>query len=296
MKTVRIGLLLAGLLPLVGSAIATGDASGKPAEGLHLSVQQKECLWLEPVLVSVRLQSERLPGLPALPGKSKAGTLRFDITPAVKARPNAKPLPLESAGADMNVPTRRYDLFELFTFPNTGGTWTVKVVLEQGDVTLTSAPVTFSIRQPEKGSAEVQPVARIHHTPWSNYDTNAFCGDTFDLVARWPSSRLAPYCHYWNGRYSQNKKEYAKAIASYRTAAEKYPDFVLSADAEYGVVECLVAQGKLAEAQKVNAELRAKLPQRCKKAGIPGTSGETVVDRLAQRMSESISRQLARER
>lgn len=81
-------------------------------------------------------------------------------------------------------------------------------------------------------------VARVHHIPWSNYETNAFRGDTFDVVKKWPDSKPAKYCHYWNGRYSQNKKEHDKAIASFRTVIEKYPDLPLAADARRALAEC----------------------------------------------------------
>jgi hypothetical protein len=33
-----------------------------------------------------------------------------------------------------------------------------------------------------------------------------FCGDTFDLVEKWPSSKLARYSRYWSGRYLQTVK------------------------------------------------------------------------------------------
>src|SRR5262249_61453957 len=112
------------------------------------------------------------------------------------------------------------------------------------------APVKFTTRKVAKGARKEQPVARIHHTPWCTYATEKFCGDTFDLVKTWPNSRLAKYCHYWNGRYSQNKNEHDKAIASFRTVIEKYPGFALADDAEYGIVECLVAQKKLQEARE----------------------------------------------
>src|SRR5262249_55499640 len=157
--------------------------------------------------------------------------------------------------------SRHYDLLEWFAFPDKG-TWSVQAVFESKGGKATSSPVTISIDKPEPKDPEHDPMARLHHTPWTNYDSNAFCGDTFDLVKRWPKSRFAKYCHYWNGRYLQNKKEYAKAIASYRTVVEKYPDFALADAAEFGIVQCLHAQGKMAEAQKLNTALRKKVSER----------------------------------
>src|SRR5262249_10283804 len=148
----------------------------------------------------------------------------------------------------------------------------------------------FTIRKVAKGDAEEQPVARIHHTPWCNYDTDRFCGDTFDLVGRWPDSRLAKYCHYWNGRFSQNKNEHDKAIASFRTVVEKYPDFVLADDAEYGIVECLVAQKKLREAREVSEKLHKKCTERARKTG---GKGQTAVLRLVTEMSQRLDRELS---
>jgi hypothetical protein len=278
----------------VGLALAAAPApsraagsSAKTKAALHLTAAQKDFLWLEPILVTVRVESKQAPGLPAGLGQGKTGTLRLKIDPPLKPRPKAKPLPLEGQGAAINVSCRRYDLTEWFQFPANGGTWKVRAVYEFKGGTLTSAPLTVTVRKPDKKDAEFEPVARIHHTPWSNYDTNAFCGDTFDLVKRWPKSRLAKYCHYWNGRFLQHKKDYAKAIASYRLAAEKYPDFALAEDAAFGIVECLVAQKKLQEARKVNAALLRKLKDR-------NGTGQTAVRLLADAMSPRLDRALAR--
>src|SRR5262249_12094753 len=145
--------------------------------------------------------------LPSAPGKNAEGTLRFESKPAVKARKGAKALPLEAQGADLKVQVRRYDLLEWFDFPAEGGTWTVHAVFEHNGSTLTSAPITVKITRPSKGDAEFGPVDRLHHMPWSNYTRDAFCGDTQDVVKRWPKSRLVKYCHYWNGQFFQHKKE-----------------------------------------------------------------------------------------
>ncbi len=265
----------------LGVGISVGLSSAAPAQpGLHLKVDQKEHLWLEPILVTLRIDGEGA-YLPPGPGKGAAGTLRFEIEPPLKPRPNAKPLPLEGPPDGPNAQCRDYDLFEWFAFPENGGTWTIRAIFEQAGTSRSSAAITVTVRKPGQGDAEAGPVARIHHAPWSNYDTNAFCGDTFDLVKSWPDSRLARYCHYWNGRYSQNKKEYDKAIASYRTVVEKYPDFALADDADYGIVECLHAQGKLAEAQKHTAAIREKYTAQAAKAGVKPGTGQTVVLRLA---------------
>jgi hypothetical protein len=238
------------------------------------------------MLITVRVHSKQIPGLPAAPGESKSGKLRFEIEPAVKARPKAKPLPLEAQATGTDIRSRLYDLSEWFQFPDQG-TWKVWAIVEHNGTTLRSETVSVTVRKPAQGDPEQQPVARIHHTPWSNYESNAFCGDTFDTVQRWPDSRLAKYCHYWNGRHLQHKKEYAKALASYRLVVEKYPDFALADHAAYGVVECLCAQKKLAEARKVNAELRKRLSKRA--------AGRSAVERLAQDMSERTASELARE-
>jgi TolA-binding protein len=101
-------------------------------------------------------------------------------------------------------------------------------------------------------------VDRIHHIPWSNYITNAFCGDTFDVVKRWPDSRMAKYCHYYNGLHHLHKKEYDKAVASLTTVVKKYPDFVLARDADAAIHECLLAAGKKDEAAKHLGALRKR--------------------------------------
>ena len=268
------------------------DPSARTKEALHLTAGQQEFLWLEPILVTVRVDGDRAAGLPPALGSGKPGTLRLQVDPPLKPRPGAKPLPLESQGAAINAPCRHYDLFEWFLFPEKGGSWKVQAVYEGKGITLTSESITVTVRKPGQGDAEAGPVARIHHAPWSNYDTNAFCGDTFDLVQKWPKSRLAKYCHYWNGRYLQSKKEYAKAIASYRLAADNYPGFALAEDAAYGIVECLYAQKKLAEAKKANAALRQQLSDQAAKASIQSGTGQTVVQRLAHGMAERIDRDL----
>jgi hypothetical protein len=271
-----LGLALV-LLPGVGTA-AERAAPGK--DGLRLSAAQKDTLWMEPLLVALRAEGAGGPALPA--GLGKGSKLRFEITPAVKARPAAKPLPLEAQVPDARA--RVYDLTEWFLFPEKGGTWTVQAVLEQGGHTLRSAPVTVSIRKPAKDDGEFQPMARIHHPPWTNYEANAFCGDTFDVVKRWPSSRFAKYCHYWNGRHLQHKKDCAKALESFRTVVEKYPDFALADHAAYGVVECLVAQKKYAEAATQNAALRRRLAARGDQSAV-----RKLADALAQRLEREVS-------
>jgi len=258
--------------------ILTGAATAADKETLQFNCGQKEFLSLEPILVTVRAPGNG--SLPAVPGKGKGGTLRFSIEPAVNPRKAAKPLPLEGQTGEASVSSRRYDLFEHFAFPDKGGTWTVRAVLDREGGALTSEPISITIRKPAANDKEQQPVARIHHTPWSNYDKDKFCGDTFDLVKSWPDSRLARYCHYWNGRYSQNKKEYDKAIASYRTVVEKFPDFPLADDAAFGIVECLHAQKQFADAHKANLLLRDK---------VKGKSG--AVAALVEEMGRRLSRE-----
>jgi hypothetical protein len=277
MKNCRTVLCLTvGLaLLLTAGSVVSADKPGKAKETIRLSAGQKEYLTLEPILVTARLKSASIPGLPAGPGKA-LGALDFDIKPAVKVRPKARPLPLEAKGAKSSAQVRTYDLTEWFQFP-AKGSFTVRAVVKHKDGSLTSEPITFTIRRPAKGDAEAGPVDRIHHTPWSNYDTNAFCGDTFDVVKRWPKSKLARYCHYWNGRYSQHKKEYAKALASYRVVVDRFPDFPLAEHAAYGIAECLLAQDKKEDARKHLLALRDKLKQR---AGKSGDKGQTVVQKL----------------
>ena len=277
---------------LLGFAVALtalGSAAEKRSQtepSLQLTAAQSEFLPHEPILVTVRAEGEGAT-LPAGLEESKVGSLRLEVEPALKPRPGAKPLPLERLVADAQV--RHYDLSEWFQFPT--GSFTVRAVLEQKGTRTTSAPIRFTIRKVAKGDAEEQPVARIHHTPWCNYDTERFCGDTFDLVQSWPNSRLAKYCHYWNGRFSQNKKEYDKAIASFRTVVAKYPDFALADDAEYGIVECLVAQKKLREARELTEQLLKKCTERDRKRR---GKGQTAVQRLVAEMSRRLDRELSR--
>jgi hypothetical protein len=266
----------AGALLLAGVLAAGAERPAAAREALQLRAGQKEFLALEPILVTVRLDDPSPGGLPPAPGK---GTLQFEVKPAVKPRPGGKPLPLEALAAKSGARVRTYDLLEWFQFPADGGPYTVRAVCEHKGGTLTSAPVTFTIRRPAKGDPEAGPVDRIHHTPWSNYDTNAFCGDTFDVVKRWPKSKLAPYCHYWNGRFSQNKKEYDKALASYRTVVEQYPDFALADHAAYGLAECLLAQNQKEAARKELAALRDRLDARGGKAE-DRAGGQTAVRHL----------------
>jgi hypothetical protein len=287
-RRLGIGLAVGVALALAGPPLWAGEQPAPGGGALHLTADQKDLLWLEPVLVIVRVDSPHVAGVPAVPGAGKQGSLRFEIEPAVKVRAGAKPLPLEAQTAGAAVQARVFDLFEWFTFPD-GGTWTVRAVLEQGGTKLASQPLTLTIRKPAKGTAEFDPVARIHHTPWSNYETNAFCGDTFDLVQKWPASRLAPYCHYWNGRHLQNKKDLDKAIASYRIVVEKYPDFALADHAEYGIIECLTAQKQLLAAQKRSVALREKLEGRAARAGVkPGTAVFRLANDAAHRLNDNL--------
>lgn len=227
---VRYHLILSvcGLMLVASWGIA--DDSGR----LVLKADQKEFLTLEPILVTVK---SPVPGLSA--GAGIKDRIRFDIKPVVKPRPGARPLPQEAKIDDSTATNRVIDLLEWYQFP-TEGTFTVQASLESGQ-TARSAPITFTIRRPGKDDPEWGPVDRLHHMPWSNYITDAFCGDTFDVVKRWPQSKLAKYCHYWNGLHYQNKKEYGKAIESFRIVADKHPGFVLTGHAKRGISECTSA-------------------------------------------------------
>jgi len=223
------------------------------ADALLLTVDAAQVLHKEPVLVTLDLASSSIRALPAKPGKSDGSTLRFEVEPAVQPRTKGRPLPLEAASATGAVTRRNYDLLEWYVIPD--GEFSVRAVLEHGGKALTSGTVAFTVRAPTKGDPEHDSVGRMHHLPWTNYDTNKYCGDTFDLVKRWPRSRLAKYCHYWNGRFLQNNNEHGDAIASYRLVIDKYSRFALTDDAEFGIVECLRAMGRTDEAKKHKAAI-----------------------------------------
>jgi hypothetical protein len=240
-RGVRLGLAT-GCFLLVCAGLVEGAEGAK----LRLGGGQDEYLRLEPILLTLRVEGAADAGLPPAPGRegqSAADALRFEIEPPLKPRPNAKPLPGEAATAGRARAVRTYDLLEWFEFPDRGE-FTVRAVFDHAGEHLVSAPVTVRVRAPQKGDPDFDAVARIHHVPWSNYETNAFCGDTFDVVQKWPGSRLAKYCHYWNGRYSQARKEYDKAIASYRVVLDKYADLPLADDARRALAECERAKGE----------------------------------------------------
>jgi len=217
---------------------AAADDSAPP---LRLLTEQKDFLTLEPILVTVRGTSKQVPGLPPGPGR----LLRFDVKPALKPRAGAKPLPIE--GRVDSASKRTYDLLEWFQFPAEGA-FTIQALIHNGDTVVSSDTISITLRRPGKTDPEAGPVDRLHHIPWSNYVTDAFCGDTFDVVKRWPDSKLARHCHYYNGLHHQHKKEYDKAVASFRIVTEKHPDFTLADAAQFGMAECLVAQKKTEEA------------------------------------------------
>ncbi len=240
-------VLAAMLLAGVWTISAQENAAQNP---VSLTIAQKDLLTLEPILVAVHAPGINLqPGLDngqkAIPTSSQAQALvRFTIEPPVKPRPGAKPLELE--GRLGGAQTHLFDLLEWFQFP--AGTFTVKATVQKGGTLLSSAPIQFTIRRPDKKDAEWGPVDRLHHIPWSNYVVDAFCGDTFDVVKRWPDSRLAKYCHYWNGLHLLHKKDYQQALASFRTVVKNYPNFELAAFADLGIVECLFSLKQFAQA------------------------------------------------
>lgn len=240
LRGVRRGIGAMCLLLLVGATV-----SARETPALQVSGAQRDYVRLEPILLTLKLDGAPTAALPAAPGgegQSAADALRFEVDPAVKPRPNAKPLPGEAATANEARSARTYDLLEWFEFPGEGA-FTVRAVYEHAGIRVASAPVVVHIRTPRNGDPDFDAVGRVHHIPWSNYETNAFCGDTFDVVQKWPDSKLAKYCHYWNGRYSQHKKDYDKAIASYRIVLDKYPDLPLAEDARRALAECEKAKG-----------------------------------------------------
>jgi hypothetical protein len=252
------GLAAAVALALTGGVPPSADARPAAEQSLQMAAVEKEYLTLEPVLVTLRLTGGEGPGGSGLWDPSHTTEevkFRFEAEPPVKARPKGKSLPAEKVGGKR---VGVYDLLEWLQLP-AEGTLTVRAVFEGRGVTLRSNPVTVVIRRPGKGDPEAGPVDRLHHIPWSNYVTDAFCGDTFDVVKRWPESRLAKYCHYWNGLHLQHKKEYDKAIASFRTVVTRYPNWVLADHANYGIVACLDAQGKADEAGRHLKAMRLNL-------------------------------------
>jgi len=235
----RLCLFVVGLAVLLcAHVLAAADESAPP---LRLAAGQKEFLTLEPILVTIQGTSKQVPSLPASPGK----LLRIDVKPALKPRGGAKPLPVE--GRVDSASKRTYDLLEWFQFPAEGA-FTIQALIQNGDTVVSSDTISITLRRPGKTDPEAGPVDRLHHIPWSNYVTDAFCGDTFDVVKRWPDSKLAKYCHYYNGLHHQHKKEYDKASASFRIVTEKYADFILADAAQFGMAECLHAQKKTEEA------------------------------------------------
>src|SRR5262249_52952661 len=77
MKSRHLFLTLAvGLSVLLwGGEVRTAGQPVKDTEALHLTLSQKDFLALEPILVTVRLESQHIHALPAALGESKSGTL-----------------------------------------------------------------------------------------------------------------------------------------------------------------------------------------------------------------------------
>jgi hypothetical protein len=223
---------MAWILP--GIQTAAADKRDPPAPELRLEAHASDFIWNEPILVTVLL-AHGGGSLPAVPQRS--GELWFEWNPVLTARPGAKPLPLQALPG-LGVHRRVFDLLEWYQVPDAGGTWTVAAVYNHAGTILRSSPIKVTVRKPSATEADAEAAARLHHIPWSNYETDKFCGDTFDLVDKWPESRLAKYAHYWNGRYLQNQKDYEKAAASFRKAAQ-YDGFALKEDAERGLADCL---------------------------------------------------------
>ena len=82
--------LLACLIGLTACLRAEEPAGTK--QSVSLSAPQKDFLSLEPMLIRVAVDAKQ--SLPAAPGAN--APLRFEVKPAVKPRPNAKPLPESS--------------------------------------------------------------------------------------------------------------------------------------------------------------------------------------------------------
>jgi hypothetical protein len=270
----KLWLTACGLAAVLAAQWTTwGGEAPRSQKTLVLAAAQVDHLTLEPILVTVQSSVN-------LPAGVDKGPVQFEITPAVKLRKGAKPLPLEDKVASAS--SRRYDLLEWYEFP-AEGTFKIQAVVNDGSGKVVSSAVTIKIRRPGKEDAEWGPVDRLHHMPWSNYVTDCFCGNTFDVVKRWPESKLAKYCHYYNGLYSQHKKEYDKALASFKIVTETYPNFAFGDAANYGVAECLMAQGKQSEAMQHLGVLQKALRQRpVNAAGSAGVS--MLVDRLAEQI------------
>src|SRR5262245_507193 len=106
--------LALGALFLAAALILGVGFAGEAASGLTVTASQKEFLALEPILVTVTRTDNAISGLSASAGVKDG--IQFDIRPAVKPRPNGKPLPQEALVADVAAKQRVIDLLEWYQF------------------------------------------------------------------------------------------------------------------------------------------------------------------------------------
>src|SRR5262245_39924626 len=120
----RICLAACGLVALLAANATTWGNEPSQSQGmLVLSAAQADHLSKEPILVTVQESGT----LATLQAGLDQGPLQFQITPAVKLRKNAKPLPLEDKVKSAS--RRQYDLLEWYEFP-TEGTFQIQAVLK----------------------------------------------------------------------------------------------------------------------------------------------------------------------
>jgi hypothetical protein len=235
------------VLACFAAAFAVIAPARSESPSLRLKAARADLLVGEPAYLLVTAAGEARV-LPA----SADGDLRF-----VLDRPQSERKRPAAASATLPSPAE-YDLLESYSLTQPGE-YTVRAVLKTPAGTLESNPVTLRIDAPST-SDDKAALDRLHHFPWSNYVADKFCGDTFDLVAKWPDSRYAPYARYFCGRYLQTHDDLDGAIAAYRALIEKHPSMALADDAAYQIAATLRAQKKDAESRAQLEKVRRDYP------------------------------------
>ncbi len=202
----------------------------------------REDLWQgEPMLVTVSLNGADKDLLPRLATPGSSLSFHFNtemIKPGILDNPDTAREGEIQVG---NVVL--YNVLDCYSCSDDfAGSLQLRAELAYEGKVIKSDIVSLQISRPPEGD-EREAFQRLHHFPWANYYTSKYCGDTFDLVARWPESRYVKYCHYYSGCYLQNAGEWSQAIDEFK-ALLRFPAFALSPEALYQLGVCYLKLGQ----------------------------------------------------
>ncbi len=228
---------------------------------IEITIDQKEFMQGEPQLLTVKLSEDLVEKKTVLP---RALFKKTNLT-LIFAEP-VEPMQKPEDQAIVAIPKQDFYkgiaayLINNYFNTHTPATYTLKAVLKTPEGSIESKAITYTVHAADS-SLEEEAFGRLHHFPWANYVSNKYCGDTFDLVHRWPESRLAKYCDYYSGRFLLEQRDYNGALEKFENVITQNEPFALTSDTEVQIAVCLMNIGEKDKAKKQLEKVQSQYKQ-----------------------------------